>query len=229
MNKTAVIVAGGKGERMQSIVPKQFIEIAGKPILMHTLEVFQKFDASISIVLVLPAVQVEYWQTLCKKYTFDIKHQIVIGGNTRFQSVKNGLSVIEHGGLVAIHDGVRPLVSADTILRCFDAAKEFGNAIPCSDLIESIRFVDFNHNKSVDRTAYKSIQTPQVFQSELVKSAYNQPFSDEFTDDASVLESTGAKIHLVNGNRENIKITTDFDLIIAELFLNKKFNDAQFK
>jgi len=219
MNKTAIIVAGGKGERMNADIPKQFLEIKGKPILIHTLEAFMNFDASLQLILVLPAAQFEFWKTLCKKHALNIPHQIVAGGQTRFQSVKNGLDAVKVPAIVAIHDGVRPLVSKETISRCFDAAAKFGAAIPTMDSIESIRFVDANGSKSVDRNAYKMVQTPQVFDAELLKKAYEQEFSVLFTDDASVVEAMGIKVQLVDGNRENIKITTEFDLIVAERLL----------
>jgi len=219
MNKIAIIVAGGKGERMNADVPKQFLEIKGKPILIHTLEAFMNFDASLQLILVLPVAQFEFWETLCKKHALNIPHQIVTGGQTRFQSVKNGLDAVKVPAIVAIHDGVRPLVSKETISRCFDAAAKFGAAIPTMDSIESIRFVDASGSKSVDRNAYKMVQTPQVFDAELLKKAYEQEFSVLFTDDASVVEAMGATVHLVDGNRENIKITTEFDLIVAERLL----------
>jgi len=219
MNKTAIIVAGGKGERMNADIPKQFLQIKGKPILIHTLEAFMNFDASLQLILVLPAAQFEFWKTLCKKHALNIPHQIVAGGQTRFQSVKNGLDAVKVPAIVAIHDGVRPLVSKETISRCFDAAAKFGAAIPTMDSIESIRFVDASGSKSVDRNAYKMVQTPQVFDAELLKKAYEQEFSVLFTDDASVVEAMGATVHLVDGNRENIKITTEFDLIVAERLL----------
>jgi 2-C-methyl-D-erythritol 4-phosphate cytidylyltransferase len=219
MNKTAIIVAGGKGERMNADIPKQFLEIKGKPILIHTLEAFMNFDASLQLILVLPAAQFKFWETLCKKHALNIPHQIVAGGQTRFQSVKNGLDAVKVPAIVAIHDGVRPLVSKETISRCFDAAAKFGAAIPTMDSIESIRFVDANGSKSVDRTAYKMVQTPQVFDAELLKKAYEQEFSVLFTDDASVVEAMGVTVQLVDGNRENIKITTEFDLIVAERLL----------
>ena len=219
MNKIAIIVAGGKGERMNADIPKQFLEIKGKPILIYTLEAFMNFDASLQLILVLPAAQFELWETLCKKHALNIPHQIVAGGQTRFQSVKNGLDAVKVPAIVAIHDGVRPLVSKETISRCFDAAAKFGAAIPTMDSIESIRFVDANGSKSVDRNAYKMVQTPQVFDAELLKKAYEQEFSVLFTDDASVVEAMGIAVQLVDGNRENIKITTEFDLIVAERLL----------
>lgn len=217
--KIAIIVAGGKGERMQADIPKQFLEIKGKPILMHTLEVFQRYDASVKLVLVLPSIQIEYWNGLCKKHNFTLTHQVVAGGQTRFQSVKNGLEVVKVPALVAVHDGVRPLVSIETIARCFAEAEKHGAVIPVVDSVDSIRQIIGDSNQSVDRSAYKLVQTPQVFDAELLKRAYEQDFSPLFMDDASVLEALGVKIHLVEGNRENIKITTEFDLRIAERLL----------
>jgi len=217
--KIALIVAGGKGERMQTDIPKQFIEINGKPILMYTLEKFHRYDAEMSLILVLPAVQIDFWKALCKKYAFDTQHQIIAGGSTRFQSVKNGLDSIFGPALIAVHDGVRPLVSIETISRCFDKAEAFGTAIPVVDLVDSIRQIMPEGSQSVDRSAFKQVQTPQVFDSGILKNAYEQDFSTLFTDDASVVESMGAKIQLVEGNRENIKITTAFDLEMAEFLL----------
>jgi len=215
--KIALIVAGGKGERMNANIPKQFLEIKGKPILMHTLEAFYRFDATIQLILVLPSVQIEFWNSLCEKHAFNITHQIVKGGQVRFYSVKNGLNTISNSALVAVHDGVRPLVSMETIARCFDAAGEFDAAIPVVDLVDSIRQITKAGSQSVDRSSYKLVQTPQVFDVELLKKAYEQEFSPLFTDDASVVEALGKLVHLVEGNRENIKITTEFDLKIAEL------------
>ena len=215
-SKITIIVAGGKGERMNADIPKQFLEIQGKPILMHTLEVFCSFDASMQLILVLPAVQIDFWKNLCKKHNFTLPHQIVEGGQARFYSVKNGLEIVKSPALVAIHDGVRPLVSHQTIARCFDAAEKFDVAIPVVDIVDSIRKLTENGSYSVDRNTYKLVQTPQIFDAELLKKAYEQEFSTLFTDDASVAEVLGTKIHLVEGNRENIKITTEFDLKIAE-------------
>jgi 2-C-methyl-D-erythritol 4-phosphate cytidylyltransferase len=217
--KIAIIVAGGKGERMNADIPKQFLEIQGKPILMRTLDVFHKFDASMQLILVLPAFQIDFWENLCKKHNFTLPHQIVEGGNARFYSVKNGLETVEVPALVAIHDGVRPLVSHQTISRCFEAAEKFDAAIPVVELIDSIRQLTKDGSQSVDRNAFKLVQTPQIFDAELLKKAYKQDFSPLFTDDASVVEAMGAKVELVEGNRENIKITTEFDLKIAETLI----------
>lgn len=225
--KAVIIVAGGKGLRMQTDIPKQFIEICGKPLLMHTIENFYRFDAALQIILVLPEPHFGYWDNLCKQYDFSVKHTTVAGGDTRFQSVLNGLKHVIDTEIVAVHDGVRPLVSHDTIKRCFDAAFVTKTAIPVVDCVESIREVDADGNRAVDRSLYKLVQTPQVFNTQLLLEAYNQPFTNLFTDDASVVEhyfelqkqNAVEKISLVEGNRENIKITTPFDLKIAEAFL----------
>ena len=213
--KVVIIVAGGKGERMKAVVPKQFLEIKGRPILMYTLEVFHNFDPEIQIVLVLPADQIDVWKSLCKKHAFTLTHTIECGGSTRFHSVKNGLTAVSIPSLVAVHDGVRPLVSVETINACFDAASEYGTAVPVIDAIDSIRKITENGSVSANRSEYKFVQTPQVFDGELLIKAYRQDFSECFTDDASVVEAMGAKMHLVAGNRENIKITTEMDLILA--------------
>jgi len=218
-SKIAIIVAGGKGERMQADIPKQFIELQGRPVLMHTLEVFRRYDASVQLILVLPSVQFGFWSELCRKHNFTLTHQVVAGGQTRFQSVKNGLEAVKAPALVAVHDGVRPLVSVQTIARCFDEATKLDAVIPVVDSVDSIRQLTENGSQSVDRTAYKLVQTPQIFNSEILKKAYEQDFSPLFTDDASVAEAIGVKIHLVEGNRENIKITTEFDLRIAEILI----------
>jgi 2-C-methyl-D-erythritol 4-phosphate cytidylyltransferase len=216
MEKYAIIVAGGKGERMNAGMPKQFLPIGGVPVLMRTLEKFYTSDKAIRLILVLPETQFTYWKEICEKYDFSIPHQIVGGGETRFHSVKNGLAQVSSNSLVAVHDGVRPFVSEDTINRCYTLAMEKGVAIPVVESVDSIRLVKENGNQSVDRTLYRMVQTPQVFQSSLLKKAFEQTYSPLFTDDASVVEAMGSKVFLTEGNRENIKITTPFDLKIAE-------------
>lgn len=215
MNKFALIVAGGSGTRMKGKLPKQFLELSGKPILMHTFEAFLKFDSGTEFILVLPAAQKENWKNLCVKNNFKIKHTVVSGGTTRFQSVKNGLAEIQEEGIVFIHDGVRPLVSVETIENCYKTAIKKGNALPVISPSESVREIVNNNSRAVDRDRYLLVQTPQTFKASLIKKAYEQDFSENFTDDASVLEKTGQKIHLVDGNRENIKITYPEDLLIA--------------
>ncbi|MDP4210634.1 MAG: 2-C-methyl-D-erythritol 4-phosphate cytidylyltransferase [Bacteroidota bacterium] len=224
MKKYAVIVAGGSGSRMKSVLPKQFIELCGKPILMHTLEVFSRFDNELSLIIVLPEPQILFWKELCNKHNFTVSHEVVAGGDARFFSVKNGLDHVPDDSLVAIHDGVRPLVSSETISRCFDTAARMGNAIPCFPVYETVRKVDGDKNVMLDRSNLRLIQTPQIFRSSLIKKAFEQSFDEAFTDDASVLERTGETIYLVDGNRENIKVTDPFDLIIAEAILQNSTN-----
>jgi len=222
MKKYIVIVAGGKGLRMGNDIPKQFLELNGIPILMHTIKQFFTYDNSISIILVLPSIQIELWKSLCYKFSFDINHQIISGGDERFYSVKNGLSAInDDNSIVAIHDGVRPLVSIETIDRCFSSSIILGNAIPAIPIVDSLRLIDANCNEVLDRNKVRLIQTPQTFRTRLIKEAYNQNWHSGYTDDATVFESLGNKINLVEGNIENIKVTSPFDLKVAELFLLK--------
>ena len=218
MERYAIIVAGGIGNRMNTTIPKQFIEIHDKPILMHTIE---KFDMCDTIILVLPDDQIPFWNELCLKKEFNIKHQIVGGGKTRFQSVKNGISHIKNfeNSLVAIHDGVRPLVSKSIIENTFKIASEKSNAVVCVPLKNSIRKVVGNISHHVDRSEYREIQTPQTFQSQLIIKAYQVNELPIFTDDASVLEHAGHTINLIEGAYNNIKITTPEDLKVAEIYL----------
>lgn len=222
LKKFALIVAGGSGNRMNQTVPKQFLELAGKPILMHTFDAFQRFDSTIEFILVLPADQFDYWKELCTRHTFNIPHQLTAGGSLRFNSVKNGLNVIKDDGVVFIHDGVRPLVSGQTLQNCLDGTLEKGNALPVVPVTESVRFVDESDSRALDRSKYFLVQTPQTFKVSIIKAAYNQPYSEWYTDDASVLENSGTTINTVVGNRENIKITYPEDLIQAEAFLSSK-------
>jgi 2-C-methyl-D-erythritol 4-phosphate cytidylyltransferase len=219
MKLYAVIVAGGHGKRMGSELPKQYLELAGKPVLMRTLERFKAFDESIELITVLPENQLRFWAELQKKYSFDIPHTIVKGGKARFYSVRNGLNFVDVPGLVAIHDGVRPFVSIDTIKRCFQMAEKLGNAVPVISPTESMRLLTETGSRPVNRLNVKIVQTPQVFNAEIIKKAYRQDYLPEFTDDASVLEKTGVKINLIEGNRENIKITTPEDLVISSALL----------
>ena len=220
--KYAIIVAGGSGKRMGKQIPKQFIEVAGKPILMHTIERFAEADAGIQLVLVLPHNQHDYWNELIKKYNFTIQHKLAKGGAERFNSVLNGLQHIPSNAIVAIHDGVRPLVSVDTIHNCFNSAIENGAVIPVIPATESIRRVEDSKNIAVNRSNYFMVQTPQVFQSGILIKAYKQEYNSNFTDDASVVEKAGYSICLVEGNEENIKITRPMDLKIAEVLLHDK-------
>jgi 2-C-methyl-D-erythritol 4-phosphate cytidylyltransferase len=220
VDKIVLIVAGGFGTRMKSDVPKQFRIINRKPLLMHTLEIFRRYDKDIRIILVLPEDQFITWKDMCKKYEFDVKHEIAAGGRTRFHSVQRNLQQIPDDSLVAVHDGVRPLVSLKTIERCFNTAAEFGNAVPCVAIPETLRKIDAQTTVQVDRAIYRLIQTPQVFSGSILKKAYLQDYHDCFTDDAGVVENTGYTIHLVEGNKENMKITFENDLKIAAALLN---------
>ncbi len=217
----AIIVAGGKGLRMGADIPKQFLEVGGKPILMHTIQRFADYDAKMQIILVLPHEQQDYWRQLCSQYGFTVPHIIVDGGDTRFQSCKNGIMAIPGDvteGVVGIHDGVRPFVSAEVIERCYETAREEYAAIPVMPVVDTLRFVDrHGGGKNVYRGDYKIVQTPQTFDLSLIRQAYAQPYSESFTDDASVVESLGCSVRMVEGNRENIKITTQFDLKVAQL------------
>ncbi len=211
-----MIVAGGKGARMNADLPKQFLPVGGKPVLMCTLEVFHEYDKDVEIILVLPENQFALWENLCEEHNFKIPHKVVAGGAERFYSVRNGLALVPCESLVAVHDGVRPFVSPDTIDRCFRLAREQGAAVPVVMPTDSLRVLSDNESKAVSRSDYRLVQTPQVFRSALLKRAYEQDFSPLFTDDASVVEAAGIAVCLVDGNRENIKITAPFDLLVAE-------------
>ncbi len=221
MDKYILIVAGGRGSRIGG-QPKQFVELLGKPLLMHTFDVFTVLPSPKKFIVVLSETDLEYWKLLCVEHDFRVPHQVISGGPKRFYSVKRGLGLVPNDALVAIHDGVRPLVSEDTIQRCFDIARRKGNAIPAIRIHESVRETDASLNKPFNREKLRIAQTPQVFYSTLIKNAYQQNYREDFTDDALVLESTVQMIHLVEGNEENIKITNPSDLIVAEALLKRK-------
>lgn len=228
-----IIVAGGKGLRMGGDVPKQFLPIGGKPVLMHTLQRFRDYSEELQIILVLPREQQEYWKELCKEYGFTVEHRVADGGATRFHSVQNGLALIpdDAQGVVGVHDGVRPFVSLDVIARCYDTARQTGTAIPVVPVVETLRHIDNEEqaSRTVSRADYRLVQTPQTFDIQLLKAANSHALSVSgdsvaaiaalFTDDASVVEAYGHTVTLVDGNRENIKITTPFDLKVAEAML----------
>ena len=244
-----IIVAGGKGLRMGSDIPKQFLPIGGKPVLMRTLERFREYSPTLQIILVLPKAQQDYWKQLCEEYHFNVEYQLADGGETRFHSVQHGLALIpdETEGVVGVHDGVRPFPSIDVIRRCYDTAREKKAVIPVIPVVETLRQIiskDDRTNRTAEQTEeggkvlqsyspcnkisqtvprneYRLVQTPQTFDIQLLKAANRQPYNDGFTDDASVVESYGHAITLVEGNRENIKITTPFDITIAEALLQK--------
>lgn len=229
MKKYVLIVAGGKGLRMGSDLPKQFIPLVGKPVLMHTLEAFHRWDASVGLLLVLPEDHQPYWQMLCREIGCSVPHLIATGGETRFHSVRNGLQFLmeeikksseeNDKALIAVHDGVRPFVPAEVIEACFLQAEKSGTAIPVLPVVDSLREISGSTSHPVDRSLFLTVQTPQVFCLDLLQKAYEQDYSPLFTDDASVVEKLGEPITTVSGNRENIKITTPFDLLIAEAFI----------
>ena len=249
MEDYIIIVAGGKGLRMGSDIPKQFLPIGGKPVLMRTIERFREYSPTLQIILVLPKAQQDYWKELCLKHNFTVAYQLADGGETRFHSVQHGLALIpdETEGVVGVHDGVRPFPSIDVIRRCYDTAREKKAVIPVIPVVETLRQIiskDDRINRTAEQTEeggkvlqsyspcnkisqtvprneYRLVQTPQTFDIQLLKAANRQPYNDGFTDDASVVESYGHAITLVEGNRENIKITTPFDITIAEALLQK--------
>ena len=216
-----IIVAGGKGLRMGSDIPKQFLPIGGKPVLMHTLERFREYSKDIQIILVLPEAQQAYWHELCQEYHFDVEYTLANGGQTRFHSVQNGLAKVPDDaiGVVGVHDGVRPFPSIEVIRNCYTTAREKKAVIPVIPVVETVRHLEGEQSKTVPRDAYRLVQTPQTFDIQLLKAANRQPYNDGFTDDASVVEAFGYNITLVEGNRENIKITTPYDLKIAEVLI----------
>lgn len=221
MENSVIIVAGGKGLRMGGDLPKQFIPISGKPILMHTIDAFHKFDENINIILVLHPSYVEYWAQLCEEYHYYVPMKVTIGGDTRFHSVKNGLELVD-SGIVAVHDAARPFVTQQLITDCFALAETKDAVIPVIDSTDSLRVITgVRESKIVDRSTIKLVQTPQVFKSEILKKAYTADYSDIFTDDASVVEQMGVHVELVKGDVSNIKITTPFDLDVSKIILKE--------
>ena len=230
MTDYVIIVAGGKGLRMGSDIPKQFLPVGGKPVLMRTLERFREYSADLQIILVLPEAQQQYWRELCQQYDFDLEYQLAPGGQTRFHSVQNGLALIpdDAEGVVGVHDGVRPFPSVDVISRCYETAREKKAVIPVIPVVETLRHINPPSHSggdgggyTVPRSEYRLVQTPQTFDIQLLKAANRQPYNDNFTDDASVVEAFGFDITLVDGNRENIKITTPYDIVVAEALVTQ--------
>ena len=211
-------MAGGKGLRMGSDIPKQFLPIGGKPVLMRTIERFREYSADLQIILVLPKAQQAYWKELCLKHNFTVIYQLADGGETRFHSVQHGLAMIpdDAGGVVGVHDGVRPFPGIEVIRRCYDTARTAKAVIPVVPVVETLRHIS---EGTKPRGDYRLVQTPQCFDIQLLKAANQQPYNDGFTDDASVVEAFGFDITLVEGNRENIKITTPYDMKIAEVLI----------
>ncbi len=227
MHKYVIIVASGKGERMGTDIPKQFIPVGGLPILMHTIKIFSEADEGASIIVVLPKSSINYWDELCKQYHFRKPYQITFGAGTRFHSVKNGLDLIPDGleGVVAVHDGVRPFVPREVITRCFEAAAIEGAVVPVVPVVETMRQLSSDESSTiVNRKNYRLVQTPQAFRISILKQAYCLPYSPVFTDDASVVEALGYNVRLVSGDRNNIKITTPSDLAFAEFYVGNRPN-----
>ncbi len=219
-----IIVAGGKGTRMGGDLPKQFLPVGGRPVLMRTIEAFHNYDPTLHIIVVLPHDQQDYWRQLCAQHAFGIAHDIADGGATRFESSRNGLALVPDGdGVVGFHDGVRPFVSADTIDRCFETAREEYAALPVMPVTDTLRFTGGSSaGRNVPRSDYRIVQTPQVFDISLARQAFAQPYRDTFTDDASVVENLGCQVRMVEGNRENIKLTTPFDLQLADFIASRQ-------
>lgn len=214
-----IIVAGGKGLRMGGDIPKQFLPIGGKPVLMRTIERFRAYSKNLQIILVLPEAQQDYWKQLCEEYAFDVDYMLTNGGETRFHSVQHGLALIpdDAQGVVGVHDGVRPFPSIEVIKNCYETAREKKAVIPVVPVVETLRHIT---DGTKPRNEYRLVQTPQCFDIQLLKAANRQPYNDGFTDDASVVEAFGFENTLVEGNRENIKITTPYDIVVAEAIIN---------
>ncbi len=222
MEKYVIITAGGKGHRFSTEQPKQFVEIFDRPLLMHTFDTFSETGIIDHFVLVLPAEYIRLWDELCEKHQFKTDHIIKEGGPKRYHSVKSGLMAIPENALVAIHDAARPFVSQKIIRDGFDLALRKGNAVPVIAVEDSLREISGSLSKSVNRNLFKRVQTPQFFRSSLIKKAYKQPYNERFTDDATVQETLGEKIYLMEGDTENIKITHPADLAYAEYLLRIK-------
>jgi 2-C-methyl-D-erythritol 4-phosphate cytidylyltransferase len=226
-----IIVAGGKGLRMGTDIPKQFLPIGGRPVLMRTIERFREYSADLQIILVLPETQQDYWQNLCHEYDFKVEYLLANGGQTRFHSVQNGLALVpdDAQGVVGVHDGVRPFPSIKVIHHCYETARTAKAVIPVIPIVETVRQLcngQWTLSKTVPRDEYRLVQTPQTFDIQLLKAANRQPYNDGFTDDASVVESYGHQITLVEGNRENIKITTPYDIIVAEAIIQHPLSNT---
>lgn len=215
-----IITAGGIGKRMGSEIPKQFIEICGKPILLHTLELFYHFDSSMELFITLPEDWKSYWNEILDKHNCTIPHQVITGGEERYHSIQNALQFCS-GKYISVHDGVRPLVSGSTLKKCFEALENYAAVVPVLNVKESIRQIENGTSHAVNRNEFKLIHTPQCFHASVLKDAYLQTFHERITDDASLVEANGVEIHLVESNEENIKITTPNDLKIAELFIQE--------
>ena len=221
MQRSTIIVAGGNGKRMGTAVPKQFLLLCGKPLLCRSIEPFRRFDPAMQLIVVIPQEQIEAWQALCVVHGFHLPHTVVPGGEERFHSVREGLKLVRHDGIVAVHDGVRPLVSAALVERCFAAAEEHGAAIPVLPLNSSIREMEGSSSRAVDRSKLRLVQTPQCFRVPLLREAFGQPYDQAFTDEATLVERTGAPVHILTGEDRNIKVTVPMDLQVAEALFDQ--------
>lgn len=219
LTKSTIIVAGGSGKRLGGPVPKQFQSVKGRPLLMWAIDAFHRHDATMPLIVVLPKEHFEIWRALCMGHRFFIEHQVVAGGEQRYHSVKAGLEKVEGDGLVAVHDGVRPLVSTDLIGRCFDAAHQHGAAIPVVPVVPSVRETTADGSRALDRSKLLAVQTPQCFHVDLLRKAFALPYDPAFTDEATMVERLGVKVNLVEGEENNIKVTTALDMKLAEAFL----------
>ena len=216
MQRSTIIVAGGSGKRMGATMPKQFLLLKGRPLLMWTIEAFHRFDPAMQLVVVLPRDHHATWQRLCSGHAFTLAHTLVSGGIERFHSTLEGLKAVGHDGLVAVHDGVRPLLSTGLIARCFTAAEEHGAAIPVVSISSSVREITEEGSQAMDRSRLRAVQTPQCFRAALLRRAFELPYDAAFTDEATLVERLGVDVHLVEGEEHNIKVTTPFDLKVAE-------------
>jgi len=221
MKKYAIIVAGGTGTRMQTGLPKQFLLLRDKPVIVYSMEAFYNYDPAIGIILVIHPTYITYFEQLIKRIGLSVPFKVVPGGEMRFHSVKNGLQLIEEDGLVAIHDAARPLISIDFIARQFAEASTYDSAMPGIALKDTIRLIESDTSLQLDRTKLRAMQTPQVFRVSDLKKAYDQEFQPLFTDDASVMQAAGFPLHLTHGSPQNIKITNPEDIALAEVLLSQ--------
>lgn len=228
MEKTVIIVAGGQGMRFNKEVPKQFFYIRERPLLMHTIDLFHLYDRKMQIIVGLKEDFFPHWESICKQFHFDVPHLLSPGGETRFHTVKNALSKVATGNLVGIHDAVRPLLYKRTIDDCYGEAAKSGASLPCIELHNSIREITPEGSRWVDRDSYRLVQTPQVFQYDILMKSYEAEYSKDFTDDASVVEKAGYPVTMVEGNVENFKITTPQDMVFAEAIFDSYRKDSGF-
>lgn len=220
MPRSAILVAGGSGKRLGGPVPKQFQTVKGRPLLMWTIEAFHRFDPGMDLIVVLPKEHFDIWKALCMGHRFFITHEVVAGGEQRWHSVKAGLEKVEGDGLVAVHDGVRPLVSSDLIARCFDAADKSAAAIPVVPVVPSIRETTAEGSRALDRSKLLAVQTPQCFHTDLLRKAFEQPYDPAFTDEATLVERLGVKVALVEGEENNMKVTNAMDMRVVEVLMH---------